>query len=269
MSIFDFVDYKVAVNKWIESQPRAGHGQLRRMSQHLGVNSVVMTQIFRGDRDLNLEQAVGVASFIGMTETEREYFLLLVQKARAGTKELQEIFHKQLVSLKESVHSLKSRIRHEKLNDEDRATFYSHWHYSAIRLGVSIPRLSKVADIADYLGIDRSVAAEVVDFLLQRHLLTKTKNGLALGPQVTHVGHDSPFVMKHRVNWRLQALKSMDNPSNEDLFYSGPMVLSESAAKVIRREILNVIETVTQKAKDADSETLRCLNIDWFEVGKK
>ncbi|KYG64102.1 hypothetical protein AZI86_14980 [Bdellovibrio bacteriovorus] len=269
MSILDFDDYKAAINNWIAAQPRGGHGQLRQISQHLGVNSVVMSQIFRGDRDLTLEQAVGVADFIGMSELEREYFLLLIQKARAGTKELKDILNKQLLVRKESTQALKNRIKHEKLNDEDRATFYSHWYYSAIRLGVSIPELRTVAEIADHLSLDRSLVAKVVDFLLEKNLIVKAKHGMELGPQVTHLGHDSPFVMRHRMNWRVQGLKSMENQSDEDLFYSGPMVLSDIAAKKIRKVLINAIETATKEVTNANSETLRCLNVDWFRVGKK
>lgn len=269
MSILDFDDYKAAINDWIAAQCRGGHGQLRQMSQHLGVNSVVMSQIFRGDRDLTLEQAVGLASFIGMSEIEREYFLLLVQKARAGTNELKNILNQQLLARKESTQALKNRIKHEKMNDEDKATFYSHWYYSAIRLGVSISELRTVAAIADHLSIERSIVAKVIEFLIEKKLIVKGKHGIELGPQVTHLGHDSPFVMRHRMNWRIQGLKSMENQSDEDLFYSGPMVLSNVAVKKIRKVLINAIETATKEATNADSETLHCLNVDWFRVGKK
>ena len=36
--------------------------------------SVVMSQVFRGDRELTPEQALGVTKFMGLSELERDYF---------------------------------------------------------------------------------------------------------------------------------------------------------------------------------------------------
>ena len=80
MNVFEYKNYKHCVNSWISLQPKAGHGQLRQLALHLGVNSVVMSQVFRGDRDLTPEQALGVTQFMGLSELERDYFFLLVQK---------------------------------------------------------------------------------------------------------------------------------------------------------------------------------------------
>ncbi|MDO9183713.1 MAG: DUF4423 domain-containing protein, partial [Bacteriovorax sp.] len=75
--------------------------------------------------------------------------------------------------------------------NEDRARFYSHWYYSAIRLGVSIPEYGQFSKIAEHLNIERSLVASVIEFLLKNKLIIEKKNKLDMGPQVTHIGHDS------------------------------------------------------------------------------
>ncbi len=269
MNVFDYYDYKTCVNDWISEQASGGHGQLRQLSLHLEINSVVMSQIFRGDREITLEQAVGVSQFIGLTELERDYFLLLVQKARAGSVELRIIFEKQINELNSTAQQLKNRVKHQKLTDEDRATFYSQWYYSAIRLGVSIPELSSISKMSEYLKIDRHVVATVIDFLQKHNLVVENNGLLTMGPPVTHVGHDSPFVNRHHTNWRLKAMQSMEGTSDLDLFYTGPMALSKSAAQDIRKTLVDLISKSTKKVADSDSEVLRCLNIDWFGIGNK
>jgi uncharacterized protein (TIGR02147 family) len=268
MSIFECEDYKKCVNEWIEVQPRKGHGQLRQMAQHLRINSVVMSQVFRGSRHLTLEQALGVTNFMGLSEMERDYFLLLVQKARAGTHELKKVIEKQLEQMSQAAQTLKNRVKHQEFTDEDRATFYSQWYYSAIRLGVSIPKMGSVSAIADYLNLDRALVSRVFEFLLKHKLIVEKKNGLEMGPQVTHVGHDSPFVNRHHTNWRLKGLQAMEKSHVENLFYTGPMALSFGAAKQIRRDLIELIEQATKVASKSDSETLKCLTIDWFNVDR-
>lgn len=269
MNIFEFDNYKNCINKWISLQQSQGHGQLRRMALHLKVNSVVMSQIFRGQRDLTLEQALDLCYYIGFTEIERDYFLLLVQKARAGTEKLKKVLDQQINQLAKSAQVLKNRIQHQKLSDENKAVFYSHWYYSAIRLGVSIPSLKTNSLIADYLKLDRLLVSKVLDFLIENELIINQKNGFAMGPQITHVGNDSPFVNRHHNNWRIQGLKAMDHHKEDDFFYSGPMVLSNSLAKEIRKSLIDIVEKTTKKVGPSNSETLKCLNIDWFGVGDK
>lgn len=266
MNIFDYQSYKECVNDWISEQKGGGHGQLRQLAMHLGINSVVMSQVFRGDRDLTLEQALGVSEFVGFTEIERDYFLLLVQKDRAGTHQLKAVFQKQAQALNVTAQALKNRVKHQKFTDEDRATFYSQWYYSAIRLGVSIPSLNSVSTIAEHLKLDRKLVAKVVDFLLANKLVVEKNGKLDMGPQVTHVGHDSPFVFRHHTNWRVRSLQSMDKITDSDLYYTGPMALSEEAADKIRKLLIELVEKSTKTAAASDSETLRCLTIDWFKV---
>ncbi len=269
MNIFDFHDYKHCINTWIEEQPRNGHGQLRQMAVHLNVNSVVMSQIFRGDRDLTAEQALGVADFIGFSELETDYFVLLVQKSRAGTADLKKHYEKQLQGLHTAATALKNRVKHQKVTDEDRATFYSHWYYSAVRLGVSIPQLDSATAIANYLNLDRPLVSKVLDFLKSNDLIVEKKGRYDIGPQVTHVGPDSPFVNRHHTNWRVKGLQALEGSSEKNWFYSGPMALSHEAASDIRKILIEAVEKATKKAAPSDSEVLRCLNIDWFEVGAK
>jgi uncharacterized protein (TIGR02147 family) len=266
MNVFESQDYKQCVNKWIEGQPKGGHGQLRRIAAALSINSVVMTQVFRGHRDLTPEQAVGVAKFMGLNEMERDYFLLLVQEARAGSHELKKIIKTQIASLRTAAQALKNRIKHQKFTDEDKATFYSQWYYSAVRLGVSIEGLGSVSAIADHLHLERSLVAKVVEFLICHKLIEEKAGRLEMGPQVTHVGHDSPFVNRHHTNWRLKALQSLENVSDKELFYTGPMALSRQAADEIRHELVSLVERSTKKAAASDSEILACLCIDWFQV---
>ncbi len=266
MSIFDYSEYKEFVNDWISLQAKGGHGQFRQLALKLGINSVVMSQVFRGDRELTLEQGLGVTLFIGLSELERDFFLLLVQKSRAGSVELKTVLEKQIENLRVSSQTLKSRVKHQKFSDEDKSQFYSQWYYSAIRLGVSIENLGSVSAIADHLNLDRALVARVIDFLLKQKLIVEEKNRLNMGPQVTHVGLDSPFVNRHHANWRLKALQAMEKTDKSDLFYTGPMALSNEVAKEIRKLLVDLVEKSTKKIAASDSEVLRCLNFDWFSV---
>lgn len=266
MTLFDYSSYKSFVNDWISRQPKKGHGQLRQLSLKLKINSVVMSQVFRGSRDLTLEQGLGVCQFLGLSELERDYFLLLVQKNKAGTHELKQVLESQLEKLREIAKALKNRITHQKFSDESKATFYSQWYYSAIRLAASLEKLNSADSIAQHLNLERALVAKVLEFLLRNKLVVETKKGLDRGPQVTHVGHDSPYVNRHHLNWRLKALQSMETVSDSHLFYTGPMALSHEAASEIHKMLIDFVQRSTSRAAASESQVLRCLNFDWFPI---
>ena len=71
---------------------------------------------------------------------------------------------------------------------------------------------------------------------------------------------------RHHSNWRLKSLQAMEKITDADLYYTGPMALSQDAASSIRKLLIELVEKSTKMASNSDSETLRCLNIDWFKI---
>ncbi len=266
MHVFDFSEYKQLVLGWIKAQPSGGRGQQRLMAEALRSSSVVMSQVFHGSRDLTPEQALGVARFMGLSELESDYFLLLVQRARSGSQDLTALLDRQLKKLRQQSQKIRARIEYAPFSDEARAMFYSSWAYSAVRLGLAVPGTSPQY-LASRLDLDKSFVAEIVEFLLRHGLLKKTKAGYELGPAGTHVSADEPLVERHHVNWRLKAMEKVrftrpENPT--DLHYTGPMVISEKLAEEFRAELLQWLERAHQKIKAAPNERVHCLTIDWF-----
>ncbi|MCB0408521.1 MAG: TIGR02147 family protein [Bdellovibrionales bacterium] len=270
MKIYDYEDYKLYVNDWVMTQPKSGYGQFKKIADFIGINSVVISQIFKGDRQLSLEQACEVSRYIGLDDLEKDFFLLLVQIGRSGSHDLTKTLSRQLKEKKKTALNLKSRIKHSQFSNEDKAEFYSQWFYSAIRLSTDIDAINSIDDISSLLGLQRETVANILTFLKNAGLVVEKNNVLNVGPQVTHVGHDSPFVYKHHSNWRLKSLQCMENVSSEkELFYTGPMALSEEAADDIRSQAVQFIERATKTASKSNSATVACLNLDWFRVVKK
>src|SRR3989344_5882150 len=131
MNIFEFDNYKKYINARIESMPKRGRGQYLKMANFLSVNSVIISQVFKGDRELSLEHACELCEFFGFTPLESRYFILLVEYERAGTHKLKKMLNEQLAEIAHKAQDLKHRLTQDaELTDEARATFYSNWYYS-------------------------------------------------------------------------------------------------------------------------------------------
>lgn len=267
MEIFDFTDYKKFITSLLKEGPKKGRGGLKKMAEHLQVNSVVMSQVFNGDRNLNLEQAWELSEFFGFSDLEKKYFLLMVELARAGSHKLQVFFKAQLNEIKTQSQEIKSRVKVDRVLDENsKATFYSNWFYTGISLLTAIEGFRNTETLANHLKLPRATVKKVIDFLVENGINIAEGNEIKPGPRVTHLEANSPLVGRHHTNWRLKGFEYLSNVRSDDLFYTGPMVLSEDLYKEIRKNLVTLIEKNLKTIEGCPDEVLCCLNIDWFKI---
>ena len=106
---FNFQDYRTCLRQFLDRGPR---GTKLALARALRCQPGFVTQILKGEKQLSLEQALGFTSFAGLEGAEKEYFLLLVQKDRAGTRELRDFFQVKLGELRrERASLLKHRLK--------------------------------------------------------------------------------------------------------------------------------------------------------------
>lgn len=265
MIVFQFDDYKEAFLNWVAETPKGGHGQFRKLSQALNVSSVFITQVFRGDRDLSLDQAFETALFMRLSGLEIDYFVLLVQERRAGGHRLKSWLAKKRREIRAQARELKRQLPQDaELSGEAQSEFYSHWHYSAIRLLTSIPGYETADKISERLHIPSERVHQILNFLSEHRLIVPIKIGWKMGPQATHLEAGSPFILSRQVQWRTKGFEAMAQFAPEHLFYTGPMSLDEKTFLEIRELLAQALKKSLDRVRDSKSELLACLNIDWF-----
>lgn len=266
MSIYEFDDYKIFFNQWVSSLPKNGHGEYRRVAIALNISTTMVSQVFKGDKEFSLELACELCEYLNLAEEEVDYFLLLVERRRAGSVKLQKRMNKQIKERQEKARKLENRIRKEtELSEETRAVFYSSWMYSGIRMVAACDGFDDAVSISQRLNLPRNQVQKVMDFLIAHGLLLQKKGELQLGPTKTFIGTSELLTVKHHQNWRLQAFNRMVQSEDKNLFYTGPMSLSVEVAVEVRQELSNLLDYVYKVVPPSKSETTRCLNIDWFE----
>jgi len=269
ISIFDFSDYRAFIKGRFAEMPKKGYGQSYKLAVYLGVHTTLVSQVLKNLKTLTLEQASMVCEFLGLTEMESEFFLLLVQMDRAGNEPLRKILKRQMQEMKKKSLELSSRLQSEKqLTEEKRAVFYSDWAYSAVRQMTAIKGYQNLDAIAEYFDFSTKQAKLILDFLLSAGLCKEEKGKIVVGPSSTHLESSSPWVRVHHTNWRQKALQEMKKEEAAKLHYTAPMTLSKSDALKIREMIVQFLEQVDKVIEPSPSEEQHCLNIDWFKVGK-
>jgi uncharacterized protein (TIGR02147 family) len=228
-----------------------------------------LSRVLNGDADLSLEQADAANRFFGHTADESRFFLLLLEKNRAGTTSLRAHFDREISHLaeeRERVNMEKRPKAQELLSLEDQLKYYSSWQYSAIHIALSVPRFQTRPALAQELKIPIETVSQILVFLLRTGMAQEKNGRYTIGKTWIHLPPASALVAKAHANWRLRAIESAERFRREDFHYTQVVSLSEDDAKRLTEFIGTLVDQSNQIIRDSKEETLRCLTVDFFSV---
>jgi uncharacterized protein (TIGR02147 family) len=267
-NLFSFTDYKAYLRAKL-GQKSARRGLKTGLAQALACQPTYISQVLNNLAHLSLEQAYAANDFFGHSPEESHFFLLLVQKDRAGNQALKSYFRGQLDELLERRLNLANRLgRQNALAPEKQTTFYSSWHYAAIHLALTVPALRTKEALARYFRLPVKKVAAVVEFLVECGLAEQRGEQFQTGSSVLRIGNDSPHIQKHHANWRTQALESLDREELHDLHYSAAVSLSLADVRRLKSQLLDQIKENLAVVRDSKEEEVFVYCVDFFGLRK-
>jgi uncharacterized protein (TIGR02147 family) len=265
MTVFEFRDYKSYIQQLADQSPLRGYKT--KIATAAGCQRAFVSQVLNGKAHFTSDQAIKLCHFWQFRELEIEYFMELVQFAKAGTQELRSYSASRLKELRSRHSELSVKFKSTgKLSEHEQSIYYSSWQYSAIHVLTSIPSFQTERALANRLQIPEVQIARLLSELEAMNLVTKragrwkpTERNLFL-PRQSHMNH------AHHANWRLQALADVQKNSNTSVHYSTLHALSRQDVEVLRTKILDFIQESKTIVEPSPEEEMVCLCIDYFEV---
>jgi hypothetical protein len=194
--------------------------------------------------------------------------MLLVQKERAGSVSLEAHFQDLINLLKKDRQVIKEKIQIEnKISSQDRALYYSYWWYAAVHIATSIPTLNTPTELGLFLNIPIPKVKEILNFLITCGLVVQdAEKSYSIGENRIHLSTDSPLLLSHHKNWRVQALKRLDQAKTEDLHFSGVLGIAKADAQKIKKMILDMLQKTEPIITASDEESVYTYLIDFYEM---
>lgn len=265
--IYSYESYKRYVLDRIKREPKAGRGMRQKMAEFINCQIAYVSHVLSGERDFSIEQAEGITRFFAMTSDESEYFIWLVEKERAGTTQTKIFFEKLLQQKKEKYLQLKNRVNiSDELDDAAKATYYSDYLYAAVHMIITIPKFQTPKAIAEAFGISMKRTSQVLEFLKMNGLITENSGKLIPTSKYLFLDKNSPFILQHHTNWKMQAIQNMRHNDGTDLHLSMTVTLSEKDSKLLQRRISEFIEEMSETIKNSPEEKLMAIGIDFFHI---
>lgn len=266
ISIFDFSTYKAYLRARIGDSGQR-KGQRSKLASALGCQPTFVTQVLNKDQHFSLEHLEKVSRFLGHSEDEEEFLYLLAERERAGTKELRVRFENKIRRMQESRQVLTKRLGAETVLSPDKQhVYYSSWHYSALHIAVAVPALRTREALSQYFSLPIKKVTEVLEYLSSAGLVVQERGEYRIGPTKIRLGKDSPNILRHHGNWRIQALESLDREGEADLHYSGVLCLSKKDQAKIKSKIFEALQEHLAISDASAEEEICCYNIDLFSL---
>ncbi|OFZ52321.1 MAG: hypothetical protein A2381_13740 [Bdellovibrionales bacterium RIFOXYB1_FULL_37_110] len=265
--VFNYTDYCKFLVEYVQSQLMRGHGLKSAFAEKLGCQTTYVSRVLNKKAHFSLEQSEKIADFIGLTESETHYFLLLVQKERAGTHRLKKYFNDQIESERKKQLILKNRLNVQKsLSRENQAIYYSSWLYSAVHIMLTIPEFHVKSKLVSALNIPIQKLNNILDFLISIGLVVESDGKYQVGTARMHLENDSPMISKHHINWRMQAIQSIEKNNPENMHYSSIITISNDDAHHIKELLIRSISDCKKIIKDSKEESVCVFAIDFFNL---
>lgn len=266
-SVFEAKSYRGYLEAWLESQPQRGRGLRSRMAEVIGTQTGFITQVFQGAAEFSLEQGLKIAHWIGLDGVTKEFFLLLLQRDRAGTPELRAHFQTLMARILESRRDLSQRLDVKTAPSElDQATYFSSWVYAAVHVALTCEGLDSAERIADHLRLPLAVVRKALEFLLQAGLATEDGGRLRTGEARMHLGTTSPHLLKHHLNWNLRAMHALEADLAGGLHYSSVVSLSKDDIEKLRELLTEALNRSKKIIRDSPGEEVCGLTVNLFAL---
>lgn len=266
LTVFDFADYHSFLRTIL---PTRGPGRGRRvqLAAALRVQKGYVSEVLNGKADFCLEQAYEVSDFLSLADAEREFFLLLVQISRSGSKKLEAYFRRKIQATLANRREISERVLAKtRMSDRDQLTYYSAWHFTAVHMCLMVQATRTIQSISDYLNVPKERVTQALDFLIGAGLAVRRGNQFEVGATRIHLPSHSPYVARHHANWRIQALQSAEWNKQEHLHYTSIMSISSEAAQTVRDMLLKTIESTEPVIKKSGEHGVYAFMMDLFDL---
>lgn len=267
ISVYEYKDYKRYIIDWIESSPNNGRGLRKSLADAIGCQTPFITHVLSGDYHLSAEQAEASSRWMGLNDTDTEFFILLVMKQRAGTKSLEALFSKQLSQYRENQAVLKKRVKiEETLPLDKQMIYYSSWLFAAIHMATLVPSLQTIDALLKHFQISRISLMKAIEFLIENGLIEEKNGHLKNKKSLLFLERNSPLLPLHHTNWRLRSIEAIQTKNPDHLHYSGVLSLSEEDFEWVREKLSGFLGELSVRLKDSKDERVASLCFDWFQL---
>lgn len=268
ISVFNFQHYRDFIVAYLKLQ-KARSGIRTQLAQAMSCQLSYISHVINGLSHFSLEQSYSFCEFLGFNDDETEFFLLLVQRDKSGTKKLKEYFDVKINKIIKERKEVKKHVGPStKLDESKQIYYYSSWQIAAIHIALTVPELRTKESLANYFQIPLKRISEILEFLCLSGLAKFEKGEYVTGLTKIHLDKNSPHIIKHHTHWRHQSIMALENETSDELHYSAAITIARDDIPLLKKLMLDSIGEHMKLIHPSKEEEVCCYCLDLFKLKK-
>jgi uncharacterized protein (TIGR02147 family) len=264
-NIYTYTDYIKILEHFLTTS--TAENPHKALAKELGVHMSKLSKVLSGTQHLTLDQAFLVSHYFNFDSKETEFFMTLVQIARAVNGKFKTHLQKKLRAFQNNGAVVMNQ-RETVFSRSEEALLHSSPYFLAVWHLSMIDGQNSVTHIAHRLKIDVGLVSQVTACLVKLGLVENMNNRIVPTVRRIDVSSTSSQIDKFLSNWRFVGIEKLNGSEKGNFFYSEPMTLGKNAYAMLRRRMEVAIAECKTIMETERSEVAICLNIDLFEFGR-
>jgi hypothetical protein len=247
-------------------------GTVQKAAAAMKCHPTFVSQVLHGKSEFSVDHAIAFARHVKLDETEEQFFVLLVEKCRAGNKATQEYFDKQLKKIlidREAMANRLPELRSAPIHEN--SPFLRDWIPQALHQVMQLPLDPSVEVLSDTLGLPKALVHNNLRLLEELGLAENfvTPKGLRwrVLESSLHLSKKSLASLKVHANWRskLAQDQSAGLRKQGSVHYTAICNLSAADIESFAQELQQFLDTWRPKLAGSRHEHTCVFAID-FEI---
>jgi uncharacterized protein (TIGR02147 family) len=262
--IFTYHSYKKFLKDAIEAH---GRGSVAKLAEAAGCDRTYLSQCLSTKVQLTPDHILGIGQYLNLSETESDYFLLLLLHERSASKKSQALIEKKMKALADADLVLSKKIAQRaeasELTESEKSVYYSHWKYAAIHALTSIKEFQTVPTLAKRTKLSEAEVSGALKDLKNMGLVAlQTGSWIHSGKNI-HISSGSSHTSQNHTNWRLKTIEDVNNQNA--VHYTTLFSLSKKDWQILREQVLKFIDAQRDFIHASGTEELYCFCCDLFK----
>lgn len=264
-NIYIFQDYKAYLFNII-NENKSVRGFQGKLAEAAQCNPSYLSQILKGKYDITLDQAILISSYIGLDQLSTEYFLFLVQHAKANTSQLKKYLEHKMSELKKESQSLTAHIGNERPQVEIESRYYSSWHYIALHILTSCENYQTIENLEKRVHISRSRMLAILNDLKNMGLIDYHSGRWVYKAGAFNLPTEAVMNEVHHTHWRQRALHDVQQMLEKSIHYSSVFSMSKTDYLQLKNDVILFIEKSRKQIEPSAAEETYAFCLDLFLV---
>jgi Domain of unknown function (DUF4423) len=247
---------------------RRPRGIVKKLAAHLRCHSTFIAQVLSERAHFSFEQGLDVCGFFNFADDEREYFLTLLARDRAGTPALRKHHQHRLNELLEKQRDLKPKAALRDARSEGfEGEYFANWSYQAIHALTQIERYKTPTAIAEALQFSTVEVIAILNRLQAMSLVDSEKNKWTSLKDSLHLEKGSPHIRALRATWKAKILADLyNNKFMDGTRYAGIITVSDQDYQKVRDILIEALRKIRQLVEKSKPEAAHILSIDCYKM---